>query len=100
MNLQYKIKERSWIARLAAWKLHADKVAIVLGKTIHLHNTAGPEFLQNKKWLLHELKHIEQFNRYGFVRFLFLYTWESILRGYTHNKYEVEARNAENEEAL
>ena len=95
MNLHYHIKEQSWIARLAAFKLNSDKVAIVIGKTIHLHNTRQQEFLQNKKWLLHELKHIEQFQHYGFIRFIFLYTWESLRKGYTNNKYEIEARNAE-----
>lgn len=95
MSLTYHIKERSWIARLAAWKLGADKVAIVIGSTIHLHNTAGEEFLQNKRWVLHELKHLEQFRRYGFLRFIFLYLRESVLHGYTNNKYEIEARAAE-----
>lgn len=66
-----------------------------MGKTIHLHNTGRLEFLQNKKWLLHELKHIEQFRRHGFFRFIFLYLWESIRHGYTSNKYEIEARDAE-----
>lgn len=66
-----------------------------MGRTIHLHNTAKHEFLQNKRWLLHELKHIEQFRRYGFIRFIFMYLVESIRHGYTNNKYEIEARDAE-----
>ena len=93
--MTYYIKERSWIAKIAAWKLGADKVAIVMNKTIHLHNTGRLEFLQNKKWLLHELKHIEQFNRYGFFRFILLYLYESIRHGYTNNRFEAEARAAE-----
>ena len=96
----YYIKEKSWIARLAAWKLNANKVAIVIGKTIHLHKTSRQEFLDDQKWLLHELKHIEQFKRYGFVSFIFLYLLESIRRGYSNNKYEVEARDAEKDEGL
>ena len=96
----YYIKEKSWIARLAAWKLNANKVAIVIGKTIHLHKTSRQEFLDDQKWLLHELKHIEQFKRYGFVSFIFLYLLESIRRGYSNNKYEVEARGAEKDEGL
>ena len=95
MITQYHIKENSFIARLAAIKLGSKNVAIVIGNTIHLHNTHRHEFLQDKRWLLHELKHIEQFQRYGFIRFIFLYTWESIRKGYTNNKYEIEARNAE-----
>lgn len=95
MTITYHIKERSWIAKLAAWKLGAGKVAIVVNRTIHLHNTSRQEFLQNKKWLLHELKHLEQFRRYGFFRFIFLYLYESARHGYTNNKFEIEARAAE-----
>ena len=95
MITQYHIKENSFIARLAAIKLGSKKVAIVIGNTIHLHNTHRHEFLQDKRWLLHELKHIEQFQRYGFIRFIILYTWESIRNGYTNNKYEIDARDAE-----
>lgn len=96
----YHIKEKSWIARLAAWKLKANKAAIVIGKTIHLHNTSSQEFLNDRKWLLHELKHIEQFRRHGFLSFVFLYLWESIRHGYTNNKYEIEARDAEKDEGI
>ena len=95
MKLYFQIKERSFIARLAAWKLGSNKVAIVIGKTIHLHNTGRHEFLQNKSWVYHELKHIHQFQQHGFLLFIFLYLWESIRHGYTNNKYEIEARAAE-----
>jgi hypothetical protein len=88
------------IARLAAWKLNCNKVAIVIGSTIHLHNTQQQEFLEDKRWLLHELKHIEQFKRYGYLSFIFLYLWEGIRKGYTNNKYEIEARAAEKDEQL
>lgn len=97
MNGDYHIKENSWIARLAALKLRAEKVAIVIGGTIHLHNTMKDEFLANSRWVRHEVKHIEQFQRYGFFRFIFLYLLESIRNGYSNNKYEIEARNAEQE---
>jgi hypothetical protein len=99
-KLPYHIKENSFVARMAAWKLNYSKVAIVIGRTIHLHNTQRQEFLEDKKWLLHELKHIEQFRRYGFIRFIFLYVRESIRHGYTNNKYEIEARAAENDKQL
>ena len=69
------------VARIAARWLHTDKVAIVLGTTIHLWNTKAPEFLQNKKWLRHELVHVEQFKRYGFLRFIYLYVRETIKSG-------------------
>lgn len=91
----YFIRENSWIARIAAWKLSSRQVAIVIGRTIHLHNTSRTEFLKNERWLRHELCHIEQFRRYGFTKFILLYVWESIRKGYWQNKYEVEARQAE-----
>jgi hypothetical protein len=100
VKLSFKIKEQSFIARMAAWKLKTNTVAIVIGNTIHLHNTGRPEFLQNKQWVLHELKHIEQFKQHGFFSFIFLYLWESLRHGYTNNKYEIEARVAETDEEL
>jgi hypothetical protein len=58
---------------------------ITLGRTVHLARGVGlPAGL-----LLHELAHVRQFARdRGFpVR----YAWESLRRGYTRNRYEVEA---------
>jgi hypothetical protein len=93
--MEYRIKENSWIARIAAWKMSASGIAIVIGKTIHLYNTSKADFLKNKRWVKHELCHIEQFRRYGFFRFIVLYLIESAKRGYYKNRYEVEARQAE-----
>jgi hypothetical protein len=92
----YSIKENSFIARIAAWKLGAESVAIVLGKTIYLHNTSTVEFLQNEQWVRHELCHIRQFREHGFVPFIFKYLLESLKHGYYNNKFEMEARAAEN----
>lgn len=75
--------------------MSAPAIAIVIGNTIHLHNTAAGDFLKNPRWVKHELCHIEQFRRYGFIRFIALYLIESIRKGYYKNKYEVEARQAE-----
>lgn len=93
--MHYRIKENSLIARAAAWKLSARRMAIVIGRTIHLYNASRQEFLDNERWVKHELCHVEQFRRYGFARFLVLYLWESMRKGYYMNKYEVEARKAE-----
>ncbi len=90
-----KIKERSWRARLAAWCLGVDNVAFTLGKTILLHNATKTQFLLDEKWVKHEMKHVEQFRRYGYFRFIFKYTIETLRKGYYNNKYEVEARQAE-----
>jgi hypothetical protein len=80
---------------MAAWKLKSDSAAIVLGRTIHLYNASKEELLGNQRWLAHELKHIEQFRRYGFFRFVVLYIVESIKHGYANNRFELEAREAE-----
>ena len=100
INFVVRIKERSLVARLAAWKLKSDNVAIVLGKTIHLHNISRTHFLQNKAWVCHELKHIQQFRQNGFIRFIILYLRETMSHGYRNNKYEIEARKAETDESL
>jgi len=89
------IKENSFVARIAAFKLGTQSVAIVIGKTIHLHNTTEEAFLQNKRWLKHELCHIRQFQQHGYLPFIVKYLWESIRSGYYNNKYEAEARAAE-----
>ncbi len=90
-----KIKENSWIAKIAAKKLKTKNVAIVFGKTIHLHNVSAAYFLNDEKWLKHEACHIRQFKQNGFFTFIVKYLWESIKHGYYNNKFEAEARLAE-----
>lgn len=94
--MKVKIRENSFFARLAARKLKCTTVAAVLGNTIHLWNVSREDFLQRTPWVVHELEHVRQFRRYGFIRFCFLYLWESARRGYYNNRFEVEARMAEN----
>ena len=89
------IKENSWLAKIAAKKLKANAVAMVLGKTIHLHNTTKASFLNDERWLKHELCHIKQFKEHGYFLFVVKYLWESLRKGYCNNCFEVEARNAE-----
>lgn len=93
-----QIKENSILARIAAKKLKADKVAMVFNKTIYLHNTKREDFLLDTRWVKHELAHIEQYQRYGVMKFLLLYIWYSIKYGYYNNPFEIEAR--ENEKSL
>ena len=94
-TLHYKIKEQSFLARVAAYKLGAKNVAFVVGKTIHLHDVSKEYFLNDAAWLRHELCHIRQFKEHGYFGFIFKYLWESWRKGYHDNKYEVEARQAE-----
>lgn len=89
------IKEASWIAKLAAAKLRSSSVAMVLGNTIHLHNASKNEFLQNQRWLKHELCHVRQFQQYGYMLFIIKYLWETVKNGYYNNRFEAEARAAE-----
>ncbi|MDE3247208.1 MAG: DUF4157 domain-containing protein [Bacteroidota bacterium] len=98
--MKYYIKEGSLLARLAAWKLGQDKMAMVMGRTILLHDTSAQEFINNRKWIRHELAHIRQFEKHGFLPFLCKYLVESIRHGYHNNKYEQEARLAEEDESL
>jgi hypothetical protein len=99
-ELKCHIRENSIIARIAAWKLGSDRVAIVIGRTIHLHNASKLEFLHNESWLRHEMAHIKQFQQHGFFPFLLKYLAESIRSGYLQNKFEVEARKAEKNERI
>ena len=89
------IKENSFFAKIAAKKLGAESVAMVLGKTIHLHGCTKAYFLADTRWLKHELCHIKQVEENGTILFLIKYLWESLKKGYYNNKYEVEAREAE-----
>ena len=92
-----RIKENSRLAKLAAWKMNAQNVALVIGKTIHLHNVTAAQFLAHNAWVKHELKHVEQYARLGKVRFLSQYFWEWLRKGYYNISFEVEARAAEGE---
>ena len=94
--MEFLIKENSCVAKLAAKKLQSQNVAIVIGKTIHLYHVSKENFLKDEKWLKHEMCHINQFKKYGFFTFIARYLWESMKVGYYENKFEAEARNAEN----
>jgi len=94
-KIAYRIKENSPLAAIAAFKLRSTAVAMVLGKTIHLYGTSREQFLQNERWLKHELCHVKQYKEHGYIPFIAKYLWESIRKGYYNNKYEAEARAAE-----
>ncbi len=96
-HIYFKIKENSWIARIAAWKLNAQSVAIVVGNCIHIYNCNRQDFIDTHRWVKHELCHVQQFREHGLLPFLVKYIWESLQKGYYLNKYEVQARAAEND---
>ena len=93
--MRIRIKENSIIARVAAWKMKSGNMAIVIGKTIHLYNVSREEFLGNQRWVKHEIEHIRQYRRYGVIPFIIRYLVESARKGYANNKYERQARAAE-----
>jgi hypothetical protein len=98
-SIAFRIRESSWVASIAAWKLGVPSVAITLGRTIHLHRAGREQFLQNKEWLRHELRHVEQFRVHGFLPFICQYLLESLRKGYFQNRFEREAREAERDDA-
>lgn len=89
------VKEQALAARLAAAWLGTNKVAMVWGRQILLWECPKEDFLANPQWVRHELKHVEQYQRLGFVPFLLRYVFYSIQYGYHNNPLEVEARKAE-----
>lgn len=82
-------------AKAAAYQLKCRAVAAVLGNTIHLWNVSREDFLKRTPWVVHEVEHVRQFKRHGFFVFVCLYLWESARNGYHNNKFEIEARVAE-----
>lgn len=93
--MESHIKENMTIAWAASKILNVKQVAIVIKNTIYLYGTTKEEFIKNKKWLLHEQKHIEQYKREGVIRFLLKYVYYSMRYGYKNNPFEIEARIAE-----
>jgi hypothetical protein len=47
------------------------------------------------KLFRHELEHVYQIRREGFIRFHLFYIWYLIRHGYKNNPYEIEARATE-----
>ncbi len=90
------IKENSWIAKIAAYKLKADNCAIVIHRSIYLFRITKKQILHDKKLLNHELTHILQWRNHGVIKFVFLYLYYSLKYGYQQNPFEIEARNNEN----
>jgi len=93
--MKFRVVEQSLLARIARLFFGSSKIAMVIGNTIHLSGVNREVFISNRKWLLHEIMHIEQYRQYGVIKFIFLYTLESIKKGYFQNRFEIEAREAE-----
>lgn len=89
------IKERSFIARFAARRMQSLQIAMVIGKTIHLHGVTREQFLKDPYWVRHEVCHILQYQELGLLPFLWHYLIECKKVGYHANRFEVAARAAE-----
>ena len=81
-------------------KLKANAIALTIGNTIYLHNANKEQLIQNTTWLCHELVHVKQYEKLGTVRFLAIYIFEWIVKGYYNNRFEVEARAMENDYSI
>ena len=94
------IKPNSIRAKYAAIFMKEKSIAIVFGNTIHLWNCSCEDFLKNIPWLRHETAHVHQFKKFGVLRFYCLYLFEYFKKGYHKNKFEVEAREKEQDENI
>jgi hypothetical protein len=99
-KIKVRIIENAFLARIAAFKLQSESVAMVVGGNILLHNVTKKEFLKNTEWLCHELQHVLQWRANGYVAFLGKYVWYSIKHGYYNNPFEANARDNANNKAL
>lgn len=73
--------------RVGGWFLSVKSVAgLTLWRTIWL----APGTHLDPLLLLHELRHVQQFQ--GNPAFPLLYIWESVTRGYGRNRFEADAR--------
>lgn len=99
-KLYFRIKENSFLAKLGAIKLGEKRMALTLGKTIHLYNVSKDTFFNSPSWVCHELQHIEQCKKMGIIKFLWKYMYYSARYGYFNNPLEIEARAAERDIAL
>lgn len=94
------IHTNSFVAKVAAKMLRFSRIAITIGNNVYLHNATAHTFLNTQRWLIHELKHVEQYEQEGFIGFLFAYLRDALRNGYYQNKFEIEARHSENEVRL
>ncbi|MBV9963969.1 MAG: DUF4157 domain-containing protein [Parafilimonas sp.] len=95
--MNVRIKQNAFIAKVAAFVLKEKTMAVTINKTIYLHNCSKENFLKNKRWLRHEAAHILQYKQLGTFRFIVLYFAESLINGYSKNKFELEALQMEND---
>lgn len=94
------VRQNSWIARLAAFQLRSNNCAIVINRHIYLYHIEKTAFVQCVGHLRHELRHVEQWQQYGLIKFPLLYLFYSIRYGYYNNPFEQDARKAELDDSI
>ncbi|CAL1521584.1 hypothetical protein MMC2321_05379 [Chitinophaga sp. MM2321] len=77
-----------------------QQVAMVVGRTIHLHGASRGQFLADITWVRHEVCHVMQYLEYGLIGFLWRYLSEYMRNGYYLNRFEVAARESEADPAM
>jgi len=82
-----RLRQGGLLPRVGGWCLGRATVdGITLRRTVWL----GTNTVPSAELLLHELRHVHQFE--SVPAFPIRYAWESLRRGYHHNRFEVEAR--------
>lgn len=66
------------------WMFPPRKIAVTLGSHMFFRGEAKREYIA------HELRHILQWREYGW-RFLPIYLWDSLTKGYRYGRFESEA---------
>ena len=82
-----RVRRGGLAPRIGGWCLRQVTVAgITFGRTVWL----GKNITPTAELLLHELRHVQQFE--SVHAFPLRYVWETLRRGYHHNRFEVDAR--------
>jgi hypothetical protein len=96
-----RLAPANWFARLISHPRvnKSDVSAITLRRTIYFRklNRFSPHTPRGLALLAHEIKHVEQYERDGLLRFNFNYIWAFLRRGYGKNiPYEAAAYALQN----
>ena len=89
-----RVIENSKLAKLAAKIKGEKKYAVTFGKTIFISGRKE-QFFGDIGWMRHEFTHVQQYKKYGVLRFLTLYLVYSLFHKYSEIPFEKEAIAAE-----
>ena len=89
-----KVVGNSAIAKFLAKVKGEESYAITFGRTIFV-SCKKKDFLAKEWWVNHEVAHVEQYEKYGILRFFALYAYYSVFHKKSGNRFEIEAEIAE-----